>query len=194
MFRVHPPEQSNSVSRPFDQPTAAGRPQVGQSSQVTRSLGSTMVRPTFACPAGEALLALLGAGAHANDGSVPSGARPKRRRSGRLGLVRPERPSGTQGTGVVTRLRPSRHNQASSGRGPASRLLQARYPARQGRLPCLKRALSIGQTRPSTANSGQPRQVEPLAKGELTCANAKTGWYGKRSPRQPKMARVSLGS
>src|SRR5690349_22735690 len=84
MFRVHPPGQSNSVGRPYDQPTAAGPPQVGQSSQVTRSLGSTMVPPTSACPAEEALLALLGAGAHANDGSVPSGARLKRRRSGRL--------------------------------------------------------------------------------------------------------------
>src|SRR5690242_8327093 len=68
----------------------------------------------------------------------------------------------TQGTGVVARLRPSRLDQAGGGRGPGPRLVRARYPARQGRLPCLKRASSIGQTRRSTANSGQPREVECL--------------------------------
>jgi hypothetical protein len=44
-LRQQPPGQSNSMGRPLSQPTAAGRRQFGQSSQVTRSLGSIVSPP-----------------------------------------------------------------------------------------------------------------------------------------------------
>ena len=45
-LRQQPRGQSNSVGHPFTQPTAAARRQVGQSSQVTRSLGSISLAPS----------------------------------------------------------------------------------------------------------------------------------------------------